>query len=193
MQKILSKTPIIICCDRIEEQVRLTTLLAPDCDNILTCQLNHLESMLQREPSAHVVIGWLQPSAELRLIIEACRANSHPLLVVVKQLNSNDINRLPERMDYVLVPADSELSLAPWLLHASQINQSVTNYEQEINRLSTQLEERKVIEKAKGLLMTLHQVDEEGAYQAMRTSAMKSSQPLVQVARNLLQTLEALK
>lgn len=193
MQKKLSKTPIIICCDRNEEQVRLKALIEKKFDNIFECKLNDFEKVLEREPDAYVIIGWLQPNAELRLIIEACRARCYPLLVVIKQLNTNDINRLPERWDYVLMPSDSDFCLIPWLEHAFHLHQSVQDYELKIQDLSNRLEERKLVEKAKGLLMKMNQVDEESAYRAMRQSAMKSSLSLGQVARNLLQTLEALE
>jgi response regulator NasT len=65
--------------------------------------------------------------------------------------------------------------------------------ESEIESLAGKLEERKMIEKAKGLLMKMHNVDEESAYKAMRKSAMQSSQTLAQVAKNILITLETLK
>ncbi|WP_267713009.1 ANTAR domain-containing protein, partial [Vibrio parahaemolyticus] len=45
-------------------------------------------------------------------------------------------------------------------------------------------------EKAKGLLMKVHNVDEEHAYKAMRNSAMQSSQTLTQVAKNLITALQ---
>ncbi|MEH0758871.1 ANTAR domain-containing protein [Vibrio sp. 16] len=193
MNKNLSKNPLIVCSDRVEESVRLTTQLAQEFDNINSCQLNQLEKMLDREPGANVVVGWQQPSAELRLIIEECRLRKLPLLVVLKQLQSNDISRLPEKMDYVIIPADSQFSLLPWIENACQMRQSVTALESEIEQLELKLEERKLVEKAKGLLMKMHQVDEEAAFKAMRNSAMQSSQSLAQVAKNLLQTLEALK
>lgn len=193
MNNKLSKKPLIICSDRVEEQVRLTTLLASNYDNLLTCHFGQLELMLSREPCAIVVAGWLSPCAELRVIIELCALKSHPLLVVLKQLKSNDMNRLPEAMDYVLLPADSQFSLEPWIEHASNLRNTVASYQQQISKLKHQIEDRKVIEKAKGLLMKIQQVDEDTAYQAMRKSAMQSSQSLAQVAKNLLHTLQAFK
>lgn len=193
MQQNLSKSPLIICSDRVDELARLTTLLAPEFDNILSCQLSQLEPMLAREPEASVVAGWKHPCAELRLIIDECRIRKHPLLVILKHLESIDISRLPERVDYVLIPSDTQFSLYPWIVNAHQIRQSVETFEREIEQLESKLEDRKLIERAKGLLMKMHQVDEDAAYKAMHQSAMQSSQSLAQVARNLLQTLEVLK
>ena len=60
----------------------------------------------------------------------------------------------------------------------------------EIESLTHKIEERKLVEKAKGLLMKMHSVDEEQAYKALRSSAMQSSQTLAQVAKNLITALQ---
>lgn len=54
------------------------------------------------------------------------------------------------------------------------------------------LEERKLVEKAKGLLMRQRGYDEEQAYQALRKLAMDRNQRLVDVARNVIDVLELL-
>lgn len=193
MKAKLSQNPIVICCDRLEQQVKLTTQLAQEYDDILTCQLSQFEVMIEREPDASVVIGWQSICAELCLMIDVCRKRNIPLLLVLEKINVNDINRLPQQVDYVVIASDWQSTLSPWLQQAQNLRSSVVKLEQKIDGLETRLEERKLIEKAKGMLMKLHQVDEQQAYQAMRKSAMQSSQPLGEVARNLLQTLEALK
>ena len=192
MTQSTSKTPIIVCCDSLQEQARLSGLLSKDYDNIIGCQLVQLETLMQREPSASVVVGWQQPTAELRLIVDFCRRKSAPLLIVLKQLSSNDINRLSEKMDYVLMPHDSEFALQPWIEHAALVRAKFESMQSEIESLTHKIEERKLVEKAKGLLMKMHSVDEEQAYKALRKSAMQSSQTLVQVAKNLITTLEVL-
>ncbi|ELA8172657.1 TPA: ANTAR domain-containing protein [Vibrio alginolyticus] len=192
MTQSTSKTPIIVCCDGLQEQARLSGLLSKDYDNIIGCQLAQLETLMQREPSASVVVGWQQPTAELRLIVDFCRRKSAPLLIVLKQLSSNDINRLSEKMDYVLMPHDSEFALQPWIEHATLVRAKFESMQSEIELLTNKIEERKLVEKAKGLLMKMHSVDEGQAYKALRNSAMQSSQTLAQVAKNLITTLEVL-
>lgn len=192
MTQSTSKTPIIVCCDSLQEQARLSGLLSKDYDNIIGCQLAQLETLMQREASASVVVGWQQPTAELRLIVDFCRRKSAPLLIVLKQLSSNDINRLSEKMDYVLMPHDSEFALQPWIEHATLVRAKFESMQSEIELLTHKIEERKLVEKAKGLLMKMHSVDEGQAYKALRNSAMQSSQTLAQVAKNLITTLEVL-
>jgi|TARA_B110000046_G_scaffold71129_1_gene79049 response regulator NasT len=62
----------------------------------------------------------------------------------------------------------------------------------ELKNTRDQLADRKVIDKAKGLLMKAKDLDEEQAYHAMRKMAMDQSKPLVEIAHNILSVLELL-
>lgn len=62
----------------------------------------------------------------------------------------------------------------------------------ELDQARSQLADRKLIERAKGLLMAKRAMDEQQAYAAMRKLAMDRSQRLVDVARNILSVLELL-
>lgn len=55
----------------------------------------------------------------------------------------------------------------------------------EVEALSQKLSDRKLIEKAKGVLMKARGLDEEAAYGAMRKLAMARGQSLVKVARDI--------
>jgi response regulator NasT len=56
----------------------------------------------------------------------------------------------------------------------------------ELEAASRKLSERKLIEKAKGILMKSRGMDEDTAYAALRRLAMEKSQPLVKVAADLV-------
>ena len=62
----------------------------------------------------------------------------------------------------------------------------------ELTQAKNSLEERKIIDRAKGILMKHKSCDEEEAYQLLRKSAMQSNQRLVEVARNLIASIELL-
>lgn len=57
---------------------------------------------------------------------------------------------------------------------------------QELANASRKLSERKIIEKAKGILMKSRGLDEDAAYVSLRKLAMEKSQPLGTVAANLV-------
>ncbi len=62
----------------------------------------------------------------------------------------------------------------------------------ELAETSRKLGERKVVEKAKGILMKSRGMDEETAYGTLRKLAMERSQPLAKVAGNLVEMADLL-
>lgn len=62
----------------------------------------------------------------------------------------------------------------------------------ELQQTQAQLADRKVIDKAKGLLMKTKGLDEEQAYHAMRKMAMDQSKPLADIAQNILSVMALL-
>jgi response regulator NasT len=62
----------------------------------------------------------------------------------------------------------------------------------ELDDTRTRLAERKLIEKAKGILMQQKQLSEEQAYQALRKLAMDRNQRIAEVARTLISVVDLL-
>jgi len=62
----------------------------------------------------------------------------------------------------------------------------------ELTKVKNTLEERKLIDRAKGIIMKHKQCDEQKAYQLLRQSAMQNNQRLVEVARNLIASVDLL-
>jgi len=63
---------------------------------------------------------------------------------------------------------------------------------QELGQAQASLAERKVIERAKGILMKQRRCDEEEAYRLLRKVAMDRNQRLVQVAENIIEMAKLL-
>ncbi len=64
---------------------------------------------------------------------------------------------------------------------------------EELEQTREALAERKIIERAKGLLMQRRRLNEQDAYSTLRRQAMNTGQPLIQVARSVLDYAEMLK
>lgn len=62
--------------------------------------------------------------------------------------------------------------------------------QKELHDLKTQLEDRKVIEKAKGIMMKKASMDEATAYTSLRNMAMNKNMKLVEIARSVITTSE---
>ena len=60
----------------------------------------------------------------------------------------------------------------------------------ELAETKTNLEERKIIEKAKGILMSKKNVSEDAAYNSLRKLAMEQNKKLIDVARSMIELSE---
>ncbi len=63
----------------------------------------------------------------------------------------------------------------------------------ELKRTQTILEDRKIIDKAKGVIMAQRQVGEEEAYKMLRSNAMSANKRIVEVAREIISVADMLK
>lgn len=63
----------------------------------------------------------------------------------------------------------------------------------ELVQMKAQLEERKIIEKAKGIIMKSQGCDEPAAYKALRNLAMDRSQRIFDVAKNVICVMDLMK
>lgn len=183
---------LIVCSDDLQQQAVISGRLAADYDKVIGCTFHQLDALVAQYSQCILVVSWRQPSAELSVIVNHAASSHIPLLILLRQLNQNDINRLPEPNGYVMLPADSQFDLSAWVFRAEQVRQRQRQQESEIEQLTQKLADRKWIEKAKGLLMAHHGLDEESAFKALRVAAMNNSQSLAQVARNIVQTLSVL-
>ncbi|QTN24929.1 ANTAR domain-containing protein [Rhizobacter sp. AJA081-3] len=66
------------------------------------------------------------------------------------------------------------------------------NLRRELADARTQLSERKVIDKAKGILMTRHSLSEEAAYSRLRKTAMDRGMKLAEVAQRIVDVADLL-
>jgi response regulator NasT len=62
----------------------------------------------------------------------------------------------------------------------------------ELTKAKNSLEERKVIDRAKGILMNHKNCSEQEAYQLLRNSAMQNNLRMVEIARNLIASIDLL-
>jgi two-component system, response regulator / RNA-binding antiterminator len=63
----------------------------------------------------------------------------------------------------------------------------------ELERANQQLEERKLIERAKGILMKEREISESDAYALLRSAAMNENRRIADVARSVVSTIRLLK
>ena len=62
----------------------------------------------------------------------------------------------------------------------------------ELDEISQKLSDRKLVDKAKGVLMVARGLDEDAAYHAIRKLAMERGQPMAKIARDIIDMAKVL-
>jgi len=102
------------------------------------------------------------------------------LLLYVKQDNI---------LGYVMKPF-SEKNVLPALEVAFHQIDKFNRLNGELLHKQTELEKRKIIERAKGLLMQSENLSEDEAYKKIRSESMQTQQEMVLIARRIINTLQ---
>jgi response regulator NasT len=76
--------------------------------------------------------------------------------------------------------------------HEQALRKELADARTELNELSTALQDRKVIDRAKALLMQRQQLTEEAAYAKLRKTAMDKNLKIVEVAQRMLDVADLL-
>ncbi len=76
--------------------------------------------------------------------------------------------------------------------HEQALREELASTRNELQELSTELKDRKVIDRAKTLLMERQQLSEEAAYARLRKTAMDKNLKLVEVAQRMLDVADLL-
>ena len=84
-------------------------------------------------------------------------------------------------------------SIAPILDAAIARFDALQGMRAELDSVKTQLAERKVVERAKGILMKTRSLSEEDAYRALRKQAMERNQKLSEVALQVIAVADLLR
>ncbi|MGD8189831.1 ANTAR domain-containing response regulator [Brevibacillus ginsengisoli] len=92
-------------------------------------------------------------------------------------------------LGYLVKPLD-EKSLIPMVEVSIARGKDIQRLGKELDKVSQKLDERKVIEKAKGLLMNDSGLTEEEAYQMMRKLSMDRRCPIIEIAQTIVETYE---
>ncbi|RKP54075.1 response regulator [Cohnella endophytica] len=87
---------------------------------------------------------------------------------------------------YLLKPVTEE-NLIPAIEIALSQKERMDEMKEALSQLKQSIEDRKLVEKAKGIVMKAYALDEEGAYRKMRGASMKSRLSLQQVAEHILE------
>lgn len=162
-----------ICTLRMDDmhlvEKYLTSSLANKCDALISeahAQLNDQNALLSS-------LSHEQPNSPISMLVSHLSANRQGDNMLADQMGSN---LSMEILDVLQSQSKQLLAMGDELL-----------------AVRATIEDRKVIERAKGMLMAHQGLSEEVAYSAMRDKAMSQNQRLIDVAKSILSLSEFLK
>ena len=121
------------------------------------------------------------------------RDNPRPIILFAAQDDSDTIQKAVRAgVSAYIVDGLSAKRVRPIIDVAIARFREFQAMRKELEQTRDKLSERKLVERAKGLLMKQRGFDEEEAYSALRKLAMERNQRLVQVAQNVIDIFEML-
>lgn len=146
--------------------------------------------------SIDLVILDLKDSGEMALepVRHVMQSEPLPIVMFVEQGDrSSAANATAAGVSAYVVDGLQLERVAPILAAAVTRFEATKSLIQELARTKTTLQERKIIERAKGLLMEQGQMSEDEAFRAMRKLAMDRNRRLADIAASIVETASLMK
>jgi len=176
----------ILAADEDESTLRATDELLAGLGHEVTAHAvsptQAAELIARDDPDLSVVVVDDDDAHALDLIEEIKEYASGPLIVLLSSHESHFISSAAERgIDAFARPqSDDEVKAAIELVMKRHAEKA--QLEEQVEQLEGALERRGTIERAKGILMERHGVDERHAFELMRQQARRSNRRVVELA-----------
>jgi len=161
-------------------------------------RIGEMQSLLSRiyalDPDV-IVIDLENPSRDiLEQMFQVSRAVRRPIAMFVDQSDAASIQASVDAgVSAYIVDGLKKERLKPILdLCISRFN-AFSKLQDELDRAKSALEDRKVIDRAKGILMKLKGLTEDEAYVLLRSTAMREKKKMAEIAQSVLTASELLK
>jgi two-component system, response regulator / RNA-binding antiterminator len=160
--------------------------------------ISEMQSLLARiyavDPDI-ILIDLENPSRDvLEAMFQVSRAVRRPIAMFVDQSDTASIQASVEAgVSAYIVDGLKKERIKPILdLCVSRFN-AFAKLQEELERTKSQLEDRKIIEKAKGILMKVKSLTEDEAYVLLRSTAMREKKKIGEIAQSIITASEMLK
>lgn len=142
-----------------------------------------------------ILIDLENPSRDvLEQMFQVSRAVRRPIAMFVDQSDAASIQELVEAgVSAYIVDGLKKERIKPILdLCISRFN-AFAKLQDELDRTKSALEDRKILDRAKGILMKLKSLSEEEAYVLIRSTAMREKKKIGEIAQSIITAAELLK
>ena len=158
-------------------------------------EMSHLLARIYTIDPDVILIDLENPSRDvLEQMFQVSRAVKRPVAMFVDQSDTASIEAAVDAgvSAYIVGGMQKERVKNILDLCISRLN-SFARLRDELARTRTALEERKVIDRAKGILMKARNLSEEAAYVLLRKTAMNENKKIAEVAQSVVTAAELLR
>lgn len=151
-------------------------------------------AIVQHDPDV-VVIDLENPSRDaLADMFQVSRHVSRPITMFVDQSDAGQIEAAVEAgVSAYIVDGLRKERMKPILQTCISRFNAFSKLREELDEARSQLDDRKLIDRAKGIVMRLKGLGEDEAYALMRRTAMNEKRKLADIARSIITAAEVLK
>lgn len=164
----------------------------------LVGRLNEVGQMLAMVLSAQpdfVVLGIDSPDqSSIQQLVALKEQAPLPIIIFSEQGSPQIIQKIVQAGVSAFIVDDIQPRRLPSIIQIAVARfQAQQGLIQELEATRSKLAERKILERAKGLLMQQKGISEDEAYRSLRKMAMDRGQPIVQVAETVIDVLQLLE
>jgi AmiR/NasT family two-component response regulator len=135
------------------------------------------------EPDVSIVVVHTDDEHALDLIEEIGEFATGPVIALLPSEHPAFVTRAAERGIFAYAQTPTAESVQGAIEVALRRAEEARELTEQVERLEGALERRAVIERAKGILMERHGIDEREAFERIRSHARASSRPVVELAK----------
>ena len=144
------------------------------------------EAIAREDPDISVVVVHQDDEHALDLIDEIIAFSSGPVVAVLEQEEPGFVREAAERGIHAYARTNSPEAVQGALEVAMRRHADNARLAAAVGQLESALERRAVIERAKGILMERHSIDERAAFELLRSRARALNRTVVELSRSVL-------
>lgn len=184
---------LLVDADKIRAAMLVREL--ESLDYLVVATLRNASHLLKEIDSCSpeiIVVGIDLPDDDILQKIASLQSiQPHPVIMFAEQDTPQIIQKVIKAGVSAFVVDDIQAERINSIVNVAIARfQKEQTLRQELTRTKNQLEERKLVDKAKGLLMNKRGLDEDQAYKMLRKMAMDKGKTLGAVAENIIEVMQ---
>jgi len=192
----MDKTNLLLVCSK-KQAKEIRSLLSLSSSNFLINYVENsgnevLRKTIQMLPDIIITDYTLEDMNGYELAVKVEELNICPTIILASPLQSDNIDEL--KKDSINIFCITKPINKQVLIHTTELavrlSHKIHDIEKKVINLQYQIEERKNVDRARGILMKRFNMDEDTAYKNLRKKAMDSGRTINEIAKTIIKMFE---